>query len=418
MNSPFENTLHYSSPGHGDWGVVRIGMLAPESVQLFVCPSACGRHGAIGAMAQGLKDRLFYLYVTQSDIVDGYDGLIPDAVEHVLDAAKPRPKVFFVFVSCLDDLVGTDHEALLEELGGRYPDVRFRVCHMNPITLGTKTPPPVSIQNNLYSLLEQGRQRDGNINAIGNLEVTAESSELFGFLASCGADVLRHISSYHTLDEYQDMAGSRANLVISPPGRQAAKQMEDRLGIPWIFMPITYQIEEVEEDYRRLREFLTPGKQEAFDFGPARERAAAAVKRAAKKVGNLPIIIDATATAQPFGMAKALISYGFRVVRVEAQECMAFDRPHMEWLQEVHPEVELFQPEHHRAVLFDRRLEESLAIGVEGAYLAGSRHVADLFNDGGMFGYDAVCRLMELMEEAVGVETDLKQLINGYGLVV
>lgn len=45
MSCCFENTLHYSSPGHGDWGVVRIGMLAPESVQLFVCPSACGRHG-------------------------------------------------------------------------------------------------------------------------------------------------------------------------------------------------------------------------------------------------------------------------------------------------------------------------------------------------------------------------------------
>ena len=58
MNCCFENTLHYSSHGHGDWGVVRIGMLLPESVQLFVCPSACGRHGAIGAMHQGLKDRL------------------------------------------------------------------------------------------------------------------------------------------------------------------------------------------------------------------------------------------------------------------------------------------------------------------------------------------------------------------------
>ena len=44
MRCCFENTLHYSSPGHGDWGVVRIGMLLPESVQLFVCPSACRRH--------------------------------------------------------------------------------------------------------------------------------------------------------------------------------------------------------------------------------------------------------------------------------------------------------------------------------------------------------------------------------------
>ena len=34
MNCCFENTLHYSSPGHGDWGVVRIGMLLPEDFYL------------------------------------------------------------------------------------------------------------------------------------------------------------------------------------------------------------------------------------------------------------------------------------------------------------------------------------------------------------------------------------------------
>ena len=187
MSCIFENTLHYSSPGHGDWGVVRIGMLAPESIQLFVCPSACGRHGAIGAMKQGLKERLFYLYVSQSDIIDGYDGLIPGAVGEVLEAVSPRPKVFFLFVSCLDDLIGTDHDALLEELGRLHPDIQFRVCHMNPISLSSKTPPPVSIQNNLYSLLRPEKIHDSGINAVGNLEITAPSSELYGFLNAHGA---------------------------------------------------------------------------------------------------------------------------------------------------------------------------------------------------------------------------------------
>ena len=116
MKCCFENTLHYSSPGHGDWGVVRIGMLAPQSIQLFVCPSACGRHGAIGAMMHGLKERLHYLYLSQSDIIDGYDDLIPDAVEQVLEESDPYPAVIFIFVSCLDDLIGTDHGALLEKL--------------------------------------------------------------------------------------------------------------------------------------------------------------------------------------------------------------------------------------------------------------------------------------------------------------
>ena len=122
-------------------------MLAPQSIQLFVCPSACGRHGAIGAMMHGLKERLHYLYLSQSDIIDGYDDLIPDAVKQVLDESNPYPAVIFIFVSCLDDLIGTDHGALLEKLHVRWPDIEFRACHMNPISLGSKTPPPVSIQS-------------------------------------------------------------------------------------------------------------------------------------------------------------------------------------------------------------------------------------------------------------------------------
>ena len=418
MSCCFENTLHYSSPGHGDWGVVRIGMLAPESVQLFVCPSACGRHGAIGAMKQGLKDRLFYLYVSQSDIVDGYDPLIPEAVKNVLEALKKQPKVFFIFVSCLDDLIGTDHEALLEELGNSYPGIQFRVCHMNPIPLGSKTPPPVSIQNNLYSLLEPAQDRDSGVNAVGNLEPVALSSELYPFLNTYGAGELRHISRYTVYEQYQEMSRSRANLVIGPPGRQAAGQMEERLGIPWVFIPVSYDMEEIEGGYARLKQLLAPDAEDCFDFAPARERALKAVERARRRVGDIPVIIDASATVQPFGMAKALLTYGFQVTRVEAQDCMPFDREHMEWLVRNHPKVEICQPEHHRAVLFSRRLEYSLGIGVEGAYLAGSRHVADLFNDAGMFGYDGIVRLMGLMEGAMEAEVDLEQMINGYGLVV
>ena len=418
MSCCFENTLHYSSPGHGDWGVVRIGMLAPESIQLFVCPSACGRHGAIGAMKQGLKSRLHYLYVSQSDIVNGYDDLIPDAVEKVLNVTRLRPRVFFIFVSCLDDLIGTDHEALLEILGERHPDIQFRICHMNPISLGSKTPPPVSIQNNLYSLLEKTETTDEGLNSIGNLEVFAPSCELYSFLKHHGAPPLRHISAYQSYDQYQEMAKSRFNLVFGAAGQQAAGQMEKCLGIPWAFFPVTYDMEEIEAAYRNMEKLLFPESKEPFSLDIWKERAGDAIRRAKSCLGDFPILIDASATAQPFGLAKALLTYGFHVVRVEAQECAAFDREHLDWILKEHPQVEIFQPEHHRAVLFDRRLEESLAIGVEGSYLAGSRHTADLFNDGGMFGYDGICRLMELLMDAFRTETDLEQLINGYGLVV
>lgn len=430
MNCCFENTLHYSSPGHGDWGVVRIGMLAPQSIQLFVCPSACGRHGAIGAMMHGLKERLHYLYLSQSDIIDGYDDLIPDAVEQILEESDPRPAVVFIFVSCLDDLIGTDHEALLEKLYERWPDIEFRACHMNPISLGSKTPPPVSIQNNLYSLLKETDRKDGELNSIGNLEMIHPDSELYTFLRLFGVHRLRHISQYQTLDGYQEMAASIANLTLWPAGVQASGDLEKRFGQPFLFLPPTYDLWEIRSYYGKIRDFLraypffereeVPDLEEKMEclLNKAEKKAEKAIERAKKVVGDLPVIIDGSATIQPFGLAKALLTYGFHVVRVEVQECAGFDREHLEWLEQNAPDVRVFQPQHHRAVLFDRQMPDSLSIGMEGAYLSDSRHVADLLGDLGMFGYDGVCRLMEMMEQAALTETDLKKQINDYGLVV
>ncbi|MEM1484157.1 nitrogenase component 1 [Oscillospiraceae bacterium PP1C4] len=418
MGCCFENTLHYSSPAHGDWGVVRVGMLAPESFQLFVCPFACGRHGAIGAIKQGFKDRLAYLYISQSDIISGYDDQIFEAVEQLLCNLYPCPKVFFIFVSCLDDLIGTDHEALVETLSGRFPNIHFRVCHMNPISLDSELPPPVSIQNNLYSLLETLGEQDAGINSIGNLVAISPESELHYFLKLLGVKKLRHISKYQTFLDYQEMACSRGNLVLSPAGLQAAQQMQERLGTPYLFEPVSYSIEAIEKAYSRIARFLRSEEEIYLDFSREKDQAVKAIQSAREKIGNIPIIVDASAVMLPFGLARALLEYGFTVARVEAQKCIPIDRENMEWLSANHPEVDVQQPQHHQAVLFDRRLKDSVAIGIDGAYLAGSRYVVDLFGDEGMFGFYGICKLMARLEQAVEAPADLEQLINGYGLVV
>lgn len=417
MSGTFEDTLHYTSPAHGGWGMVRIGMLVPESVQLFVCPFACGRHGAIGAMRQGFKDRLAYLYVDQNDIVRGYDDLIPGAVADLLEALTWRPRVVLIFLSCLDDLIGTDRDALLEVLHDRFPGLLFRICHMNPISLDSKSPPPVTIQRRIYSLLEPSETREAAVNSIGNLEAVDPGCELHRLLSGMGVEELRHISSCGTFDAFRRMASSRANLVLLPAGVWAAQEMERKLGIPFLFLPVSYRVGEIEEGYGRLREFLDPAGKEP-DLAADRADALAAVEAALKAVGDRPVIVDASATVRPFGLARALLEYGFSVRRVEAQKCIPIDRENLAWLESNRPDVELMQPQHHRVVRFDRRMGEALAIGIDGAYIAGARHVVDLFADGGLFGFHGLRTLMERIRAAAETETDLERLIDGYGLVV
>ncbi|MBE5880499.1 MAG: oxidoreductase [Lachnospiraceae bacterium] len=420
MQCKFHDTLHYSSPANGGRGIVRTGMLIPESVELFVCPFACGRHGAISAVKQNLKDRLSYLYVNQADIINGYDDLIIPAVAELLDTLKKRPKVILIFVSCLDDLIGTDHEALREKLEMTYPDITFRSCHMNPISKGTKLPPAISIQNNTFSLINVTQERDFGINSLGNLIPVKEESELYIFLESLGYEKLRHISHYETFETYQDMGKSFANLVITPVARQAAEQLKQKHGMIYSFVPVSYRLEKIENDYMRMAEELKLPhiNWKGVDLVSFKERAEESIEEARKKVGKTPIIVDASATKCPFGLARALVEYGFYVIRIQTPECISIDRDDCEWIAENYPEIEIVESLHHKSVLRDNQIPESIAIGVDGAYLAGSKYVVDLFDDEGMFGYYGIRCLMNMLEHAKEKEIDLEKMIHEYGLVV
>lgn len=430
----FSDTLHYSSPANGDRGIVRAGMLVPDCVELFVCPFACGRHGSISAVKENLKHRLFYLYLEQEDIINGYDDLIVEAVGELLENLDNRPKVILIFVSCLDDLIGTDHEALNETLSRMYPDIKFRNCHMNPIAKGSKCPPAISIQNNIYSLLDEFEEKDEGVNCIGSFVPISKNGEIHDFLTHYGFGEFRHITNYLSFESYQDMGKSCCNILITPVGNQAVEQMEDKHKMPYIYLPISYRLEKIERDYEALRKFLTDVKVaknsekysletgaliiEKFDLGKYKREAEAAIEKARLAVGNIPIIVDYSAARSPFGLARALLEYGFNVVRVQAPECTSIDRENLDWISEHHSHIEVLQSQHHKVVNRENQIPESISIGVDGAYIAGSKYVVDQFDDEGCFGFDGVKRLMNKIAHALEHEVDLKSMIHEYGLVV
>ena len=68
------------------------------------------------------------------------------------------------------------------------------------------------------------------------------------------------------------MGKSRANLVLGAAGRQAAEQMEERIGTPCLFLPATHLPEEIEENYRKLGAFLGCWREPDFDLAAAADR--------------------------------------------------------------------------------------------------------------------------------------------------
>lgn len=411
----FESTLCYTAPSHGDWGIVRIAALVPETHLLFVSPSACGRHGALGALQHGFKDRVSYLAITREDIIAGYDGLVEEAVSELLRRKNPRPRAVLIFVSCLDDLIGTDLNSLCQRLHAAHPDVEFQPAHMNPITLDSKKPPMVTTQAAMYAFLHPAEAHDQGINLIGNLDALHPGCELFQVLKAWDCAPVRHLSDFETFEGYQAMAKSRANLMLSPIASLAAQQMQARLGIPQLFLPVSYDPDEVRAEYEQLAAFL---EKDAPNLPRQREEALCETETARSALNGRPVWITAGSVLKPFGLARALVQAGFNVEAVVAQTAIAPDRAAFQWIRENHPEIAVIQPQHVNVIDFAHRSEEAVAIGFDAAYIAGASRVVSIVNDAGMFGYHGIARLMRSLREEAAHPQDLKKLIDDYGVVI
>lgn len=414
----FKNTLNYISPAHGGWGQVRMCLLVPESHMLFVCPFACGRHGGLGAVLNGQKDRVSYLYIKESDIIEGYDEKIIEACDCLLEELDYRPKAVITFVTCLDDLIGTDHDAILEELNLKYDDVRFQVCHMNPIQLGGKNPPTPSNYRQMLDFLEPSEKKENTVNVIGNFVRIGEASELYRVLKHAGISEVNQLCSLKEYEEFEEMAKAKYNIVVSPIAKKAAKHLEKKLGIPSVTALVSYDFLKIKLAYDNIYETLDIAENKQYDFEDDIQTAKDAIESTLSVIGDTPVVIDSSAVKKPFELANTLLCYGFNVQMVFANEFVDDDKRYYKKIKEEYSHINVINNVHPENLVADHRLDTSIAIGFEAAHLCGSKCVLNFFNDETMYGYYGITHLMELIQEAYSQEIKLKNILDDYGLVV
>ena len=410
------STMHYVSAAHGGWGIVRIAALVPESYLLFVCPFACGRHTALGGIDTGIKNQVSYLFITEADIVSGdFEKMIIDNVGDLFEALPKRPKVLFIFTSCLDDLLGTDHDAINAELSEMYPDVQFRHCKMNPISLDSQLPPGITLNMNMYSLLKKTGKKDKIVNIIGNNVTLPENGDLKQLLGSKGYKVY-NVSDFKTFEEFEHMADACLNIVAGPIALKAAEQMERELDIPYIKAFVNYDPKEIEKFYQELsnalgEDFVTP----SLEY---RERALAKIEETKAIVGDYPIAIDYQAVLKPFSLGYTMTKYGFNVGMIATDGCAGHEKVNRDRLFELNPNVLVENPVSHNAVTFPHEGEPYLCVGFDCGYMTRSKKVVNLMQDERMFGYDGICRLMDMVGEAFNRNADVYTMIKEAKLII
>ena len=413
--------------------MVRIAMMIPESYELFISPAACGRHGALGAVQHGIKDRLSYYFVDEKDIIEGYDAAAMDAAGRLLERLEARgkkPRVLILFVTCMDDLIGTDNDAVAEELEYRYPGTYFLFCHMNPITDDRPDSPMVSIHKSIYQFLGKlgDGTRDTGVNCIGNLEQIHPSCEFHSIAALLGLAPIRHIHACETFAAFEEMAKSCCNAVFFPTAMPAAKLLETSCNQPAIPVYYSYDPQKIEEGYCRFAKKVTglagTPIPDAFytllKSCRARLEEKAALVR--QKLGGRPVGVDDFACASPFELAGFLMGCGICVKYIGYREAPGEDSC-VEALMKWNPELEIISLlDYHLPGMAGRREvpaeADLICIGVDLAYVLRARYVADLFFDQGNYGFYGLEVVLDQLAAAAEQEADLQNLIEKHGLVV
>ena len=229
------------------------------------------------------------MYIRHEDIIGGYDKVIEESIDELLSRSRKNIRLLYVYVSCLDDFIGTDLEAVLDRVRKKHTDIYFQAGHMNPIAADTRIPPMISTFDAMLKSLPYPSSKDESISIFGNFYPYPKDCDIVYVLEKHGHKV-RQIGDCDTFEDYLDMSRSKHAVYVKPFVRYALDNLSKRIGINPIYMPSSFDIDVIDRQYIQLQQIL--GEDLSCELEAYRASAAAAVKRAREEVGDIPVVVS------------------------------------------------------------------------------------------------------------------------------
>lgn len=423
-----DGCLRFVAPSGGGWGIVRGALAVPESAMLFVSPRGCGRHGSIASLMNGYRHRVFYLDVPEEDFVmGGHVERAEQIVGRIMEVLPPsrRPKAFFICATCVDDLLGSDFDGVCDMCASRF-GIPFSRCHMNPITRNSSTPPALNLQRSIYRMLWQpaawgpdpmaGVERDeGAVNLVGGFVPVDAESELYGVLARAGMPVVRQLPTCENFDDFLAMRASRANIMLKAHTSLAVKDMEERLGIPYVRMQEAITFDRIAANYQALSDFLGMD----LDTSEAEGRARQAEDEARGWLSGLSVGVGANLNGSSFEIALLLARLGAHIAFIVSDGVAPSEWPSVVALREMQPDIPVYPSTHPANSLYcDVPERADVGVGFDAASLAPGSKLVEFASDVEPFGYEKPVALLRAIHAALESSRDTREALYSKGLVV
>ena len=412
---PFRTGLEYNSAAHGTWNIVHTGMLIPDAHQIYVCADNCNRGVVLTAVEMNAGHRFSFITIRPEDLYSGgMEEKVIEGISDILDRLKRKPSVVLLFLVCLHHFMGCDIPYIYESLRKRHPDQLFLECWMDPIMQKEGLTPDQKLRDSMYSCIGKLTEDPRQISFIGSDFSLDAGMEIMKILESGGYKIKDAPSSL-TFEDYLSMGKSSLNICTYPPGLYGAKKLSERLGIPLLYLPLSF---DYEENDRQLSLLCRTLSLPLPDLAALRARCEEALRKVRSKIGNTSIIIDMSACPAFLGLARLLCSHGFHVECIFADGFSPDEEKDYTWLKQNAGTIRVCPIIHPAARRFRAPASggKVLAVGQKAAYFYRTPHFVNIVQGGDLHGYGGILKMLSLMEEAFDEEKDTADLVVRKGL--
>ncbi|MDD4396630.1 MAG: nitrogenase component 1 [Sphaerochaetaceae bacterium] len=407
--SPFLDTLQYTPPARGMWNIVHVGMLIPESHQIFVCAGGCLRGVVLTAAEMGAQDRFSTVSIEEFETIDGSieDNLI-DGIDDVIRRLPKKPRAILVYTSCIHNFLNVDLKRVYAILRKKYPVLEFTDCYMTPTMRKSGIDPDEKMRMQLYSLIDKPSEEDDGVTFIGDVYPISRKSELYQMVKQSGR-TFREITGTLKWEQYQELGRSRILVYSNPAARKGAQELAMRLKKELVYLPYSFNPDVILDNDNKLSELLGVPFEEP-DWSSA-------LYEASRFVQKKRITIDYTASARPLSLARLLSNHGFEVSSVYLEGFNGEEKDDFEYLKKNFPAIQIIKSS-HPDLPFDRPnqvQDDVIAIGQKCAYYENTEHFVNLIADGGHYGFEAIDSLSRDIISAFNERKPVKDIITVKG---
>jgi len=424
---PFKNGLEYNASVHGTWNIVHIGLQMPEAIQVYVCAKNCMRGVILTAAEMNASERFSFVIINEENMIsENIDDVTIEGVCDVIEKRKKAgcyPRAIQLFTVCAHHFLGSDYNRIYRTLEGRYPDIDFYRCYMDPIMQKKGLTPDQKLRRAMLEKLNVCEPKENVVAILGSDFPLDEHSDMMRLLRGKGVDV-RQNKTCRSYDEFVAMSEAKLFIATYPAAKVGVEKAAKIHGRDFLYLPSNFDEEESRGQINELISHLEePGESANMAAAIDEELSKRLNERMSnlyKTIENTEIVIDYTVHPRPFGLAKMLLENGLNVTKIYVDVINPEDMKAYEWIKKNYPNFVLAATIH-----VNRRFGRSsycdkdrkiLAIGQKAAYFENTPYFVNMVAGFGLHGIDGMIKMTEMIEEAFQNEKDTRDIVPRKGL--